>query len=202
MDRDYFQPSPGGERDDSYLVVSQLVPYKRVDLAVEAFSRCGKRLLVVGEGSERRNLERRARKNIRFLGAQPRNVLREAMRQARALIFPGEEDFGIVMAEALACRTPVIAFGRGGAREIVTGGETGVLFEDETGDSFLDGIARFERTRLNPLAMRTSALRCSRQRFIQEFASFLDAILAAKPSAAVTALSPVETVQAAATDGP
>jgi glycosyltransferase involved in cell wall biosynthesis len=96
----------------------------------------------------------------------------------------------------------VIAFRRGGASEIVTEGETGVLFEDQTADSFLDGLARFERTRLNPLAMRTSALRFSRQRFIQEFASFLDAILAAKPSAAVTALSPVETVQAAATDGP
>lgn len=202
VDTDYFQPSPGGERDDSYLVVSQLVPYKRVDLAVEAFNRCGKRLLVVGEGSERRDLERRARKNIRFLGAQPRNALREAMRQARALIFPGEEDFGIVMAEALACRTPVIAFHRGGAREIVTGGETGVLFEEQTADSLLDGIARFERTRLNPLAMRTSALRFSRQRFIQEFARFLDTIPSAKPSAVVTALSPVETVQAAATDGP
>jgi len=202
VDTDYFQPSPGGERDDSYLVVSQLVPYKRVDLAVEAFNRCGKQLLVIGEGSERRNLERRARANIRFLGAQPRNVLREAMQRTRALIFPGEEDFGIIMGEALACGTPVIAFRRGGASEIVTGGETGVLFEDQTADSLLDGIARFEGTRLNPLAMRTSALRFSRQRFIQEFASFLDAILAAKPSAPVTALSPVETVQAAATDGP
>jgi glycosyltransferase involved in cell wall biosynthesis len=202
VDTGYFHPSSGQERDDSYLVVSQLVPYKRMDLAVEAFNRCGKQLLVIGEGSERRKLERRARANIRFLGAQPRDVLRGALQQARALIFPGEEDFGIVMAEALACRTPVIAFRRGGASEIVTEGETGVLFEDQTADSFLDGLARFERTRLNPLAMRTSALRFSRQRFIQEFASFLDAILAAKRFPAVTGLSPVETVQAAATDGP
>jgi len=200
VDTDYFQPSSCEARDDFFLIVSQLVPYKRVDLAVEAFSRCGKRLLVVGEGSERPKLERHARPNIRFLGAQPRSALREAMQHARALVFPGEEDFGIVMAEALACGTPVVAFQRGGAREIVTESETGVLFEDQTADSLLEGIARFEKTRLNPLAMRTSALRFSRQRFIQEFASFLDGILAAKPSPAVAAWNPAEAVQAAVTE--
>lgn len=203
VDTDYFQLSTRPEEpDDFFLIVSQLVPYKRVDLAVEAFNRCGKRLLVVGEGSERPKLERHARANIRFLGAQPRSALREAMQHARALVFPGEEDFGIVMAEALACGTPVVAFQRGGAREIVTESETGVLFEDQTADSLLEGIARFERTRLNPLAMRASALRFSRRRFTQEFASFLDAVLAAQPSPAAPAWSPAEAVQAAATEGP
>jgi glycosyltransferase involved in cell wall biosynthesis len=189
VDTDYFQPALCESRDDFFLVVSQLVPYKRVDLALEAFNRCGKRLLVIGEGSERPKLGRRARPNIRFLGAQPRSVLREAMQHARALIFPGEEDFGIVMAEALACGTPVVAFRRGGASEIVAESETGVLFEDQAADSLLGGVARLESLRLEPREMRNSAARSSRQRFLEQFISFLDGVLAAEPSPAAKALT-------------
>jgi len=188
VDTDYFRPLPCESRDDFLLIVSQLVPYKRVDLAVEAFSRCGRRLLVIGEGSERAKLEGRARPNIRFLGAQPRSVLCEAMQHARALIFPGEEDFGIVMAEALACGTPVVAFQRGGASEIVTEGQTGVLFHDQTADSLLDGIARLESLRLEPRVLRSSAARFSRQWFLKQFADFLESALTANSSAAAEAV--------------
>jgi glycosyltransferase involved in cell wall biosynthesis len=160
-------------------VVSQLVPYKRIELAVEAFNRSGKPLVVIGKGSEGRRLERHARSNIRFLGTQPTDVVRRTMQRARALIFPGEEDFGIVMAETQACGTPVIAFGRGGATEIVTDGATGLLFSGQTADSLLESLKRFERHEFDPAALRASALRFSRGRFQCEFTECVSRALTA-----------------------
>ena len=181
VDTDYFlPPATRGKREDFFLVVSQLVPYKRIDLAVEAFNRSGRRLLVIGEGSERRALERRAHTNIRFLGFKSCEVLRQALQRARALIFPGEEDFGIIMAEAQACGTPVIAFRRGGASEIVADGATGILFDQQTPDSINDSLARFEQTEMDPDAARYSALRFNRERFLHEFAEFVGQALACR----------------------
>jgi len=171
VDTDYFTPAPLCEkREDFFLAVSQLVPYKRIDLAIEAFNRNGRQLVVIGEGPERDKLERRARPNIRFLGAQPRATLRQAKQRARALVFPGEEDFGIVMAEAESCGTPVIAFGRGGASEIVTDGATGILFPQQTAASLEAGLKRFDVEGFDSAAIRESALRFSRERFMREFA--------------------------------
>jgi glycosyltransferase involved in cell wall biosynthesis len=116
------------------------------------------------------------RTNVRFLGAQPRAALREAMQRARALVFPGEEDFGIVMAEAQACGTPVIAFRRGGASEIVTDGATGIFFNQQTAASLEEGLERFDAERFDPSAIRESALRFSRERFMREFAEFLERV--------------------------
>ena len=157
--------------DEFFLVVSQLVPYKRVDLVVEAFNRCGRKLLVIGDGPERRKLEKRARPNIRFLGSQPRSAVVEAMQQCKAFVFAGEEDFGIVMVEAQACGRPVIAFGKGGACEIVEPGTTGVLFEEQSADSLLGAIELSERLHFDSSVIRASALRFDRQRFLREFSS-------------------------------
>jgi len=156
-------------REGFYLVVSQLVPYKRVDLIVEAFNRCGEHLVVVGSGPDQARLERQAKSNIRFLGAQPQRAVVEAMQSCRAFVFAGEEDFGIVMVEAQACGTPVIALGKGGAREIVEDGATGILFEEQSGDSLLRGLKRFHRTSFDGVRIRASALRFTRQRFLREF---------------------------------
>ena len=174
VDTESFSPgSDGPPAGESYLVVSQLVPYKRVDLLVDAFSRCGKPLTVIGDGPERRRLEGRAAANIRFLGSQPDAAVVRAMRQSSALMFAGEEDFGIVMAEAQACGTPVIALGRGGAAEIVRTGVTGILFAEESAECIIDALDRFDRTAFDPVVVRESALRFGRERFRREFSGLI-----------------------------
>lgn len=175
VDTEFFLPAAGGERrGDYFLAASQLVPYKRIDLIVEAFNRCGLPLVVIGEGSERARLERAAKSNIRFLGPQPAAALRSQMQAARAFVFAGEEDFGIVMAEALACGTPVVAFGRGGATEIVEHGCTGILFREQTADSLLRALHGCETLTFRGTSLRDSVLRFARERFLQEFTGLVD----------------------------
>jgi glycosyltransferase involved in cell wall biosynthesis len=137
-----FHSAPSHE--DFYLIVGQLVPYKRVDLAIEAFNRTGKRLVIIGSGSEEQALKKQALANIEFLSSQPRQVLVDHYSRCRALVFPGKEDFGIVPVEALASGRPVIAYGAGGVLDTVTDGETGILFQAQTGQSLIDAIDRFE----------------------------------------------------------
>ena len=147
-------------RDDGYfLVVSALVPYKRVDLAVEAFNDLGARLLVIGTGPELKRLQSRAKKNIEFLGWVSEGELPGYYAGARALIFPGEEDFGIVPVEAMACGKPVIAYGRGGALETVTDGVSGILFTEQTRESLTFAVKRLDSLRLDAAAVRSGALR-------------------------------------------
>ena len=169
----FVMPPNPHSAQEFFLLVSQLVPYKRADLVVEAFNQCRRPLFVVGEGPERRKLEQRAKSNVRFLGSQPRNAVVDAMQRCKGFVFAGEEDFGIVMAEAQSCGKPVVALARGGAAEIVQPGVTGILFEEESVDSLLDGLARFDRTQFNPHEIRASALRFNRQRFILQFSEFV-----------------------------
>ena len=147
------------ERDDFYLVVSRLVPYKNVDVAVRAFNALGTRLKIASEGRDRGRLERLARDNVEFLGRQPGDQLRELLAAARGLVFPAEDDFGIVGVEALASGTPVIALGRGGASEIVEDGVTGVLFDEPTTEQLVDAVRRAETLSLDPAALRRAAER-------------------------------------------
>jgi glycosyltransferase involved in cell wall biosynthesis len=121
VDIDFFTPA-AVDRDGPYLCVSALVPYKRVDHAVAACSASGRPLVVIGEGPERARLEALAGPGVRFLGWQPDEIIRDHLRRCRALLFPGEEDFGIVPVEALACGAPVVALGRGGVAETVVDG--------------------------------------------------------------------------------
>jgi glycosyltransferase involved in cell wall biosynthesis len=118
VDTDFYRPAPIS-REDFYLCVSALVPYKNLDQAVQACSTTGRKLVVIGSGPERARLERLAGPSVKFLGWQPDEVIRDHYRRCRALIFPGQEDFGIVPIEALACQAPVIALDRGGVAETV-----------------------------------------------------------------------------------
>jgi glycosyltransferase involved in cell wall biosynthesis len=175
VDTDFFTPpDAGAARDDAALVVSALVPYKRVDLAVRAFSGSGRRLLVAGGGTERRALERVAGPGVELLGRVSDERLRELYRASRVLVFPGREDFGIVPVEAQACGLPVVAFGEGGALETVVDGRTGVLFREQTAAALLDAVARAEATVFDPEALRASALRFSRERFRREILAVLN----------------------------
>ena len=143
--------------DDHYLVVSRLVGYKRIDLAIAACNQLGRHLYIIGDGPDRARLEKLAGPTICFLGRQPDVEVADALSRCRALIFAGEEDFGITPLEANAAGRPVIAFGAGGALETVIAGSTGVLFDQPTVASLVQGIKRFECLNWNPIALRQHA---------------------------------------------
>lgn len=137
--------TPSLELDDHYLWVGQMVPYKRPDLAVEAFNRTGLPLLMVGEGGMLKKLKAIAKPNIRFVPRLGFNELRQAYARARALVYTAEEDFGIVPVEAMASGRPVLAYGRGGVLDSIAPEETGLFFDRQDVDSLVDGIDRLER---------------------------------------------------------
>jgi glycosyltransferase involved in cell wall biosynthesis len=147
----YVQPLANPpERKDFYLTVSRLVSYKRVDLLVDAFAQLsGRELIVIGAGPELAALQRRAPGNVRFLGHLPTPEVHRYMAEARAFLFAAEEDFGIVPLEAQALGTPVIAYGRGGSmetvRDVTFPNPTGILFDEQTPESLIDAIGRFEK---------------------------------------------------------
>lgn len=159
----------GGVRDDTFLYVGRLVAYKRPDLVVEAFAGLPEhRLLVVGDGPLRARLEARATANVSFVAAVDDERLRELYRSARALVYPADEDFGIVMAEAQACGTPVIGLGSGGAVDIVEPGRTGWLVADQSVSELRAAIRRAARERLDPETIAESAQRFSAARFREQ----------------------------------
>lgn len=160
--------TPGGERQDYYLIAARQVPYKRIDLVVQAFAAMPqRRLVVIGDGPEAVKIRRMAPDNVTLLGHQPFAAIREHMRQARAFVYAAIEDFGIVLAEAQAAGMPVIALGHGGAVDIVLDLEartpTGVLFEEQTKEAIIEAIERFEaaRHRIDWRDCRTNAERFS-----------------------------------------
>jgi glycosyltransferase involved in cell wall biosynthesis len=160
---DFF--TPGEVRGDAFLYVGRLVSYKRPDLVVDAFGDLPYRLLVVGEGGMRRELEARATANVSFLGEVSDRELRFLYRTARALLHIGEEDFGIAMAEAQACGTPVVASAQGGARDIVEHGRTGWLVPEQRVALLRAAIRRAATHQLDHEAVRASALRFTPARF-------------------------------------
>jgi glycosyltransferase involved in cell wall biosynthesis len=145
-------------KEDYYLAASRLVPYKRIDLIVEAFSSTpDRKLVVIGDGPEMPRIRRLAGPNVSFLGYQKTGVLKDYLQRARAFVFAAEEDFGIIPLEAQACGTPVIAFGRGGALETVVAQSetpTGVFFYSQTVPSLLDAIRHFETLSIKPETCR------------------------------------------------
>ncbi|MFQ5894543.1 MAG: glycosyltransferase [Nitrospinota bacterium] len=171
------------EPEGYYLLVAAMVPYKRTDLALAAFRRLGSPLKVVGTGPEMRRLQRDAPSNAEFLGWQSDEALASLYARARALIFPGEEDFGIVPLEAMAAGRPVVAFGRGGALETVVGldgaGEeppTGLFFGEQTPESLAAAVRRFEEVEgcFSPAACRARARRFSRESFRAALAAWVE----------------------------
>lgn len=168
-------------KEDYYVTASRMVPYKRIDLIVEAFTRTPqRRLVVIGDGPEMRKIAARAGRNVALLGHQPFDVLHRYLQRARAFVFAAEEDFGISVLEAQACGTPVIAYGKGGALETVLDRRhpcpTGLFFGEQTVASLLDAIDRFQGTAelYTPEHCRANAERFSSARFAAEFGSFVD----------------------------
>ena len=164
-------------KDDFYLAASRMVPYKRIDLVVQAFAHMPDRqLIVIGEGPEQKKIAAMATPNVKLLGYQPFDVLRDHMQRARAFVFAAEEDFGIMPVEAQACGTPVIAFGRGGVRETVIDGQTGLFFERQTAAAIKDAVERFDsfRRRVSPTQIREHAMRFGPERFRREMWRLVD----------------------------
>jgi len=169
--------------DSHFLIVSALVPYKRIEIAIDACARAGAPLRIVGDGPARADLERRAAAHpgarIEFLGWQIPEQIRDEYRRAAAVLMPGEEDFGIVPVEAQACGRPVVALARGGVLETVTDGETGVLVAEPTAEAFAAAFDRVARASFDTERLRTHALRFSRERHIARMRDVIDETLAA-----------------------
>lgn len=163
------KPTPGVFLPDHFLIVSRLVPYKRVDLAIEAFNELGYPLFIVGTGSDEGRLKSIAKENIYFLGHLTDRELARYYEKASALIFPQEEDFGLVAVETQSMGTPVIAYKGGGALEIVIPGVTGEFFSPQTPDALIRVVQRFNKTRYNSQALMKSAEKFSKEKFLKAF---------------------------------
>ncbi|MBU9825044.1 glycosyltransferase family 4 protein [Rahnella perminowiae] len=167
-------------KEDFYFTASRMVPYKRIDLIVEAFSQMpDKKLVVIGDGSEMAKIKSRAGSNIEILGYQPDDVMQDYMRRTRAFVFAAEEDFGITPVEAQASGTPVIAFGKGGVLETIRPyGErnaTGMFFSEQTAESLIKAVRHFDTIKdtILPQDCRENALKFSAQRFHDELDEYI-----------------------------
>ena len=167
-------------KEEFYLTASRLVPYKKMDLIVEAFSKMPeKRLIVIGDGPDMQKIKAKAGANVEIMGYQPFSVLKDMMQRAQAFVFAAEEDFGITPVEAQACGTPVIAFGKGGVLETVIdqgANRTGVFFKQQTIASLCAAVQTFEKNRHLFLSVncRVNAERFSVDRFNTEFSNYID----------------------------
>jgi len=166
--------APQAEHGDYYLIVSRLIPYKRIDLAIEAFNRLGLPLVIAGIGRDAARLEKLAKPNVQFLGRVPDADLPDLMARCKAFIFPGREDFGITPVEAEACGRPVIAYGAGGALDTVIDGETGVLFEEQTVESITAAIQRCNALNFDAAVIRAHAENFSTETFQQKMTAFVE----------------------------
>jgi len=185
VDTNYFIPAIE-KKDDFYLTVSRLTPYKKVGLIVKAFAKLPQqKLVVIGDGSQRQSIQKHITPNITFLGQQPTSVIKEYMQRAKAFVFAAEEDFGITPLEAQACGTPVIAYGKGGCLETICDvgvdvgnignkNSTGIFFTEQTEDSLLAAIEKFESLSIDPKNCRDNALRFSEEVFKVKFKEFVE----------------------------
>ncbi|MCB0173137.1 MAG: glycosyltransferase [Anaerolineae bacterium] len=173
VDTGRFRPVKGEPQSDYYLIVSRLIPYKRIDLAVQALSRLNRRLIIVGDGRDRAQLEQLAGPTVEFKGRLPWDDVVELMANCRAFLFPGFEDFGIAPVEAQAAGRPVIAFARGGALDTVIEHETGLFFHEQTVECLMATIEQFETMAFDPASARANAERFSNERFKQQLSQFI-----------------------------
>lgn len=171
IDTSFYKTSP--VVDDYFLIVSRLNSYKRIDLAIETFNRLGLPLIIAGDGPQRRRLEAIARSNIRFAGRVTDSELRDLYAACKALILPGEEDYGLTSLEAQASGRPVIAYGKGGALETVIPGATGVFFHEQTPEALAEMVKRFDAHRFDPVRIRTHALKFDKEVFKRKLSRFV-----------------------------
>ena len=161
-------------KENFYLTASRMVPYKKIDLIAEAFSRMPeKKLIIIGDGPEMDRVRAKAGSNVELLGYRDNETLRSHLQRAKAFVFVAEEDFGIVPVEAQACGTPVIAFGRGGVAETVIPGKTGILFYEQSAESLAGAVRLFETGTFSPAEIRQQAQKFSAEVFRQRFADFV-----------------------------
>ena len=162
------------KKEDFYLTASRMVPYKKIDLIVEAFSTIpDKKLIVIGDGPDFEKIRSYASSNVTLMGYQSFEVLKNHMQRARAFVFAAEEDFGITPVEAQACGTPVIAFGRGGATETVVDGMSGLFFDKQSVESMCEAVKRFETMEFDYKKISIHAHKFSIERFLTEMKLFL-----------------------------
>lgn len=178
VDTSYFAPAPTIPVGDYYLIVSRLIPYKRIDLAVKAFNRLpNEKLLIVGDGRDRASLEAQALPNVQFLGRQADEQVLALLRGCKAFLFPGLEDFGIAPVEAMSVGRPVIAYKGGGALDTVLPGVTGELFAEQTGESLYKTLINFNPAAYDPAACRAQAEQFSVDQFRHKLLAFLQEVL-------------------------
>jgi glycosyltransferase involved in cell wall biosynthesis len=162
------------EKEDYYVTSSRMVPYKKIDLIVEAFSKMPQRkLVVIGDGPDYKKIKAKAGANIEFTGYLPFNELILKLQKAKAFVFAAVEDFGMLPVEAQACGTPVIALGKGGSLETVVHGQTGILFPEQTLESLMVAVDQFEKSSFDPLVIRKHAESFSIDAFKEQFYSFI-----------------------------
>ena len=162
------------KKEDYFLVVSRLVKYKKVDLVIKVFNKLGLPLKIVGIGNQERKLKRLARKNIEFLGQLTDKQLLGYYQKSQAVIFPQEEDFGLVPLEGQACGRPVIAYRKGGALETVIEGKTGLFFGSQTQKALIKVVRKFALIKFSPQACRQNAERFNQERFKREIVKFIE----------------------------
>jgi glycosyltransferase involved in cell wall biosynthesis len=182
VDTAEFGIADAAELEDYYLMVGELVSYKRPDLAVEAFNRTGRKLVIIGGGEMLPRIKALAGPSVSVLGPQPFSALRHHYARCKALIFPGEEDFGIVPVEAMASGRPVVAFGRGGATETVLADQTGVFFDVQSVEAIIEAIERLERMDIDPTAIAAHAQTFGKEVFMERMKTYVEGRVGEKPA--------------------
>lgn len=183
VDTNAFSVAAPSELEDYFLMAGELVSYKRPDLAVRAFNEMKLKLIVIGGGEMIDEIRRLAGPTVTVLGAQPLGVLKQHYARCRALIFPGEEDFGMVPVEVMASGRPVVAFGRGGATETVAKGTSGVFFEEQTVEAISSAVRSLASIEIDPEKIAAHASQFGRDQFFQKMRAHIDGLLAKKASA-------------------
>jgi len=166
--------APSDSHDDYFLIVSRLIPYKRIDLAVRAFNELGLPLVIVGDGRDCDSLRALAESNIEFLGRVPDEKIGDYFAHCRAFILPGQEDFCIAPVEAQAAGRPVIAYAAGGALDTVREGVTGAFFHEQTPEALIQAIKEFDETSYDPASIRRHAERFDKQVFKERLSAFIE----------------------------
>jgi glycosyltransferase involved in cell wall biosynthesis len=193
VDTSAFSIAAPSELGDYHLMAGELVSYKRPDLAVRAFNEMKLKLVVIGGGEMLDEIRRIAGPTITVMGSQPFEILKQHYARCRALIFPGEEDFGMVPVEAMASGRPVVAFGRGGATETVADGISGVFFTDQTVEAISAAVKRLADLDIDPAKIAAHASQFGREQFFRKMRAHIDGLLAAKASGSTAMARPRST---------